>query len=828
LKGVRKGNGLARNLILTIPFFILLGLCCIAGIGMAANVFTATKPTVSIEPALTPGLRPGDVFSVNVTVDPAGKGVSGAKVKIAFNASVVECEDVSPGNLLGDSPLEGKKVIDNENGMVRYALYRCRKVIDNENGMVQYALARIGDTPVPTEEGTLAVLSFKVKGDAPEGTYYLRITSAELTDENFNYISPIEIKNGTFTIGVPAPANITFSDLRVEPTEGEVPLEISVSASVENNGGSAGEYNATLKIDGEVVDYKTGTLSAGESKRVCFNYTLTEVGTYNVTIDGLPPVEVNVREKVVPTVSIELASTTLCPGDVFSVNVTVDPAGKGISGAEVKIAFNASVVECEDVSPGNLLGERPLELKKEIDNINGMIWYVVSRNGSTPVPTEEGTFAVLSFKVKGDAPNGTYYLRITSAELTDENFAYISPIEIKNGTFTIVPPPTNITFSDLRVEPTEGEVPLEIGVCALVENIGGSAGEYNATLKIDGEVVDYKTGTLNAGESKRVCFNYTFTETGTYNVTIDELPAITVVVKEIHDVYIDTKYTGTYGTGIRIDNATVEKIPLDWNLTVGETYYIKFKVVNNATVKPERVNITVEISNGTWREVLDKYEKDIDNHHWGNVTWDTSGLAPGAYTITVNASIPEDAHPEDNERTREVVLERPKPPPTIKLSLLEGWNFISVPLNVSDWSVPAVLSSIEGKYTMIWTYNASTKSSQIYMPGYEEFKELEPGRAYLIQMSEDATLEIEGTLLKRNISLLKGWNTFGVPYGLENYSLPDILDEHGLKNKYTMIWTYNASTKSSQIYMPGYEEFKELTPGRGYLIEMTESVWWEW
>ena len=55
--------------------------------------------------------------------------------------------------------------------------------------------------------------------------------------------------------------------------------------------------------------------------------------------------------------------------------------------------------------------------------------------------------------------------------------------------------------------------------------------------------------------------------------------------------------------------------------------------------------------------MLDKYEKDIDNHHWGNVTWNTSGLAPGAYTITVNASIPEDAHPEDNKAWREVEIE---------------------------------------------------------------------------------------------------------------------------------------------------------------------------
>ena len=78
------------------------------------------------------------------------------------------------------------------------------------------------------------------------------------------------------------------------------------------------------------------------------------------------------------------------------------------------------------------------------------------------------------------------------------------------------------------------------------------------------------------------------------------------------------------------------------------------------------VNITVEISNGTWRKVLKAYEKDIKKHHIGKVTWDTSGLAPGNYTITVNASIPEDAHPEDNERTREVMLELPLyPPPSI-------------------------------------------------------------------------------------------------------------------------------------------------------------------
>ena len=227
-----------------------------------------------------------------------------------------------------------------------------------------------------------------------------------------------------------------------------------------------------------------------------------------------------------------------------------------------------------------------------------------------------------------------------------------------NGTATvIVLPELFLNYSNLNVTPTEGVAPLDITACARVENTGGSACEYNATLKINNEVVKFKKGWLGAGENTTVCFNYTLTEAGTYNVTIDELPAKTVVVtKEIHDVYIDTEYTGTYGTGIRIDNETGAIIPPEQNLTVGEIYYIKFKVVNNGTVKPERVNITVEISNGTWEEVLDAYEKEINNYHMGNVSWNTTGLAPGNYTITVNASIPDDVRPEDNERTREVVL----------------------------------------------------------------------------------------------------------------------------------------------------------------------------
>ena len=183
----------------------------------------------------------------------------------------------------------------------------------------------------------------------------------------------------------------------------------------------------------------------------------------------------------------------------------------------------------------------------------------------------------------------------------------------------------------------------------------------NATVNLSGCGVELSNKTNASGIA---IFEVNATSTGNITVTVSKTgyntwmkeDGIVVAPMEIHDVYIDTEYEGTYGTGIRIENRTGAIIPPEQNLTVGEIYYIKFKVVNNGTVKPERVNITVEISNETWGKVLDAYEKEINDYHIGDVTWDTSGLAPGNYTITVNASIPEDAHPEDNKAWRDVVI----------------------------------------------------------------------------------------------------------------------------------------------------------------------------
>jgi len=389
-----------------------------------------------------------------------------------------------------------------------------------------------------------------------------------------------------------------------------------------------------------------------------------------------------------------------------------------------------------------------------------------------------------------------------------------------------------------------------------------SGQEIPGTSVVTGYVTDWWTGNPIEGSLVRVINESSGAEVGNCTTGADGLYVIKVDFTSVgmtmtanitaskegyHTNYTITTLTGKLPPETKTINFTLKEAippnvlfvyPTPENNTEVNTSFVFI----NATVIENETDIggvwlvwdseKVEMENRTGLTSGIKYLYATGNASGGVITYycyNKTGLTDGVYEYTVYA---EDlAGNIGKSETRFVRVKLPAPPKiSLNCTLVKGWNFISVPLNVSNWSVPAVLSSIEGKYTMIWTYNASTESSQIYMPGViEDFKELEPGRAYLIQMSEDATLEIEGTLLKQNISLLKGWNTFGVPYGLENYSLPDILDEHGLKNKYTMIWTYNASTESSQIYMPPYiEDFKELEPCNGYFIRMEENAMWEW
>ncbi len=139
-----------------------------------------------------------------------------------------------------------------------------------------------------------------------------------------------------------------------------------------------------------------------------------------------------------------------------------------------------------------------------------------------------------------------------------------------------------------------------------------------------------------------------------------------IVGAEIHDINVTTDYLGAVG-GIKITRDGTDVVGADENLTIGETYTIRYKLVNEGDFY-ESIAVTVKIDNETLE--THTYSLTAGDSNTYSDEWDTTELTAGVYTITVSASIADDANPADNERTRDVMLETA--PEQVPVSDAEG------------------------------------------------------------------------------------------------------------------------------------------------------------
>ena len=125
-------------------------------------------------------------------------------------------------------------------------------------------------------------------------------------------------------------------------------------------------------------------------------------------------------------------------GEQFEVKVEVNPNGKGISAGEVNVSYNTQVMEMVRLEPGDLFGPNPIEGVNLIDNEKGRIRYALGRQGVTHPPTKQGTFAILVLRIRDSGNEGSYAVNIIGANLVNEQFADISPLEVTGGNIEIV------------------------------------------------------------------------------------------------------------------------------------------------------------------------------------------------------------------------------------------------------------------------------------------------------------------------------------------------------------------------------------------------------
>lgn len=145
------------------------------------------------------------------------------------------------------------------------------------------------------------------------------------------------------------------------------------------------------------------------------------------------------------------------------------------------------------------------------------------------------------------------------------------------------------------------------------------------------------------------------------------------------------------------------------------------------------------------------------------------------------------------------------------ISLTQGWNLISFPLNLTNKSIKDVFKDVSFKSVFgygSWNYYFNETDNNL--------NTINETNGYWINSLNNQTLTIEGKEFDSiNLSLKQGWNLIGYP------SLNSTLINETLNNlNYSVVYTYNNSNWLS--YIPNRNDslntLKYFLPGYGYWV----------
>ena len=232
--------------------------------------------------------------------------------------------------------------------------------------------------------------------------------------------------------------------------------------------------------------------------------------------------------------------------------------------------------------------------------------------------------------------------------------------------------------------------------------------------------------------------------------------------------------------------------------------------------------------NSSGMEIYYAYSNDSGGN-WSNnirLTFNYTGAGP---TISVNDSVIHVVWYDLRDGNAEIYYKRSPdfpPDPTYNITLNQGWNLISIPLEQSDESLDQVLQNITGKWNYILTYNSTNsdkwKTNNTFRPDQlNDLKTLNHKVAFWINITEPGgcNLTVSGTIpVSTTIPLYAGWNLVGYPTQTTE-TVGNALWGTGADR----VEVYNA-TAPYQVKEVGPSYV--MKPGEGYWIHVVaDSVW---
>jgi hypothetical protein len=162
---------------------------------------------------------------------------------------------------------------------------------------------------------------------------------------------------------------------------------------------------------------------------------------------------------------------------------------------------------------------------------------------------------------------------------------------------------------------------------------------------------------------------------------------------------------------------------------------------------------------------------------------------------------------------------------TFTVSLERGWNLISLPVQPPNTDIGTLLSSIAGRYDIVWGFeNGDWKSFDPARPQFSTLTALLPGRGYWIEMNRAATLSVPGPPVAGDVPLSAGWNLVGFNF-MGGVRAPSALE--ALSDRVAALWTYSAGVwRVFDPQNPGFSDLQWLEAGYGYWIKSTRAATW--
>jgi hypothetical protein len=325
-----RKRAIAATLVVTLSLTFLSPLLSLrVGIGNGSPT-----TTLSVQPAGTAGITPGQLFSINITVSNVSD-LYAWQFYLYYQSSVLNGTSIDQGPFLTvPSYFIITDFTDNYNATHGYMYVSC---------------TRVGNVSGVNGDGTLATVTFKAVG---AGSSILHLDNTRLTDSThpFGNLIPHTLVDGWAYVGN---VHVTVNDIAT-PINIPQGAMAYINVTAQNRGGLTETFDVTLYDDQTPIETKTAiNLTPGQIETLNFTWDTTPVPVGEYTLNATAtqvPGETDLSDHNVTTKvyvgTRDIAATAISPSRT-SVPIEYLPGGINVS---VTVKNNGQATETFNVT----------------------------------------------------------------------------------------------------------------------------------------------------------------------------------------------------------------------------------------------------------------------------------------------------------------------------------------------------------------------------------------------------------------------------------------------------------------------------------------------